>query len=95
MWYQERDEGVLLFVKVVPKSKKNAVVGYYGDFLKIKITAPPEKGKANAELTGFLARFFGVPKNSVSIVRGQTQAVKMVFVPIPVDKLLTDVIMKK
>jgi uncharacterized protein (TIGR00251 family) len=34
-------------VKVVPGSSRDQIMGWLGDPLKIKVTAPPEKGKAN------------------------------------------------
>jgi len=88
MWYQEREEGVLLFIKVVPGSGRNIIVGPYGDFLKVKISAPPEKGRANNELCSFLADKFGVPKSRVKIAKGQTEPIKAVFVPISINDLL-------
>ena len=36
-----------LNVKVGPGSSRNQIVGWLGDALKIKVTAPPEKGKLN------------------------------------------------
>ena len=88
MWYQEREEGVLLFLKIIPNSKVNKIVGVFGDFLKIKITAAPEKGKANEELCKFLAKKFDMPKSRVKIVKGQTQPIKIVFLPVGVEMLL-------
>jgi len=91
MWYQEREEGVLLYVKVVPGSKRNQIVGILGDFLKIKITAPPEKGKANEELKGFLAKKLKISKQGVYIVRGQAQSLKVVFIPVGAEQLLNTI----
>jgi uncharacterized protein (TIGR00251 family) len=48
--------------------------------LKIKISAPPEKGKANQCLIEFLAKQLGVKKNAVSIISGQTNPIKQVQV---------------
>ena len=41
------DGGVVLSVKVVPGSSKTAVVGELNGMLKVKLSAPPERGKAN------------------------------------------------
>lgn len=46
--------------------------------LKVKIAAPPERGKANEELCRFLADHYGIPKSSVSIVSGHTALLKLV-----------------
>ena len=46
--------------------------------LKVKIAAPPEKGKANEELCRVLAEHYGVPKAAVSIVSRHTSALKLV-----------------
>jgi uncharacterized protein (TIGR00251 family) len=75
-----RAKGVLdLVLKVIPKSSRNEIVGLQSDgSLKVKITAAPEKGKANAAICGFLADEFGVPKRNVEIVRGETSSVKRV-----------------
>ena len=64
-------------VKVVPKSARNQVVGWMADgTLKVKVAAPREKGKANAELCAFLARELGVPKSKVVVESGHTAPVK-------------------
>jgi uncharacterized protein (TIGR00251 family) len=66
-----------LRVKVIPRSAKTEIVGEMSDgTLKIKIAAPPEKGKANAELIRFLAAYYGV--NRVEIISGHTASLKMV-----------------
>jgi uncharacterized protein (TIGR00251 family) len=44
--------------------------------LKIKVSAAPEKGKANQCLLEFLAKQLGVKKNAVHLVSGQTNRVK-------------------
>ncbi|HYP06038.1 MAG TPA: DUF167 domain-containing protein [Bryobacteraceae bacterium] len=81
---QLRSTGTLtLTLKVIPKSSRNELVGLMEDgSLKVKITAAPEKGKANAAVCGFLAEFFGVAKKNVEIVRGETSQSKQVMVRI-------------
>lgn len=68
---KETDNGVTISVKVVPGSSRTRLAGLYDDALKVNIAAAPEKGKANKELTQFLARLLGVSKSAVSVVGGQ------------------------
>lgn len=68
-----------LKVKVIPKSPKNEIVGEMADgTLKIRIAAPPEKGRANEELRSFLARHYKVPAANVAILTGATSHNKLV-----------------
>ena len=64
-------------VKAMPKSPKNEIVEQMSDgTYKIRIAAPAEKGKANAELVRFLKKELGA--SEVVIVNGQTDRVKLV-----------------
>jgi uncharacterized protein (TIGR00251 family) len=72
---------VTVRVKVIPRSPKTEVAGQMADgTLKIRIAAPPEKGKANDALCIFLAKHFGVPRDAVTIISGQSAALKLVRV---------------
>lgn len=66
--------------KVVPGSSRTAVCGWLEEMVKVKVTAPPEKGKANQCLIEFLAKKLGVKKNAISIIAGQTNPIKQVRV---------------
>jgi uncharacterized protein (TIGR00251 family) len=60
-----------LAVKVVPRSARNEVAGRLADGAwKVRVAAPPEKGRANAELCAFLAGIFQVPAANVTIAAG-------------------------
>jgi uncharacterized protein (TIGR00251 family) len=67
-----------LSVKVVPKSSRNAVTGWVGETLKICVTAPPEKGKANAAVEAVLAGALGVARERVRLVSGHASPRKTV-----------------
>jgi uncharacterized protein (TIGR00251 family) len=68
-------------VKVVPRSSKSEVVGAMPDgTLKVRVAAPPEKGKANHAVCALLAEHYGVAAAAVSIVSGHTAALKLVKV---------------
>ena len=77
---QEVGDGVVFTAKVVPGSSRTAVAGVLGGMVKIKVAAPPEKGKANQALVAFLADCLGVKKNDVTILSGQSNPVKQVQV---------------
>lgn len=66
----------LLTVKVVPGSSRTQVAGTLDGMVKIKVAAPPEKGKANDCLIDYLADALGCRKKDIHLVRGQTQPVK-------------------
>ena len=77
---QQAGNSVTFSVKVVPRSSKTAVVGVLGGMLKVKLTAAPEKGKANESLVEFLADTLGVKRNMVTINAGHTSSVKTIQV---------------
>jgi len=86
---KKADGGVVFTVKVVPGSSRTAICGLLDGAIKVKISAPAEKGKANKCLLGFLAKHLGVKKTSVRIISGTTNPVKQVKVEgVSVEQLL-------
>ncbi|OHB56877.1 MAG: YggU family protein [Planctomycetes bacterium GWF2_50_10] len=75
---EQAGSDVIINLKIVPGSSKTAISGLLDGRLKIKIAAPPEKGKANECLIDFLAGRLGVKKNDLSVISGQTSPVKQV-----------------
>ena len=74
----ESEDGVVLTVKVVPGGSRTAIAGELDGMVKIKVSAVPEKGKANRCLVEFLAKRLGLKKKSVSIISGQASPIKKV-----------------
>ena len=64
------DGALEIHIKVSPGARSNRIVGPYGDRLKVRVAAPPERGRANQMLCEFLAGVFGLPIASVEIVAG-------------------------
>ena len=58
-----------LTVKVIPNAKKFEIINC-DSYLKIKLTALNQDGKANEMLIEKLCEFFCVKKNSVKIIKG-------------------------
>ncbi len=75
---KEDHDSVTFMAKIVPGSSKTAVVGFLNRAIKIKVAAPPEKGKANQCLIAFLAKRLGIKKQAVTILSGQTNPVKQI-----------------
>lgn len=68
-----------LRVKVIPRSKKNEVSGQLADgTVKVHVTSPPEKGKANEQVCAVLAEHYRVPVRAVQIVAGHGNPRKVV-----------------
>ena len=67
-------------VKVQPKTSRDHVVGYRDGVLQLRVTAPPDKGRANAAVVALLADALGVAKSRVRIVRGQSSRDKVLAV---------------
>jgi len=76
----ETKGGIVFTVKVVPGSSRTAIAGVLGGKLRVKVAAPPEKGKANKALIDFLAGKLGVKRGTVQIITGRSSAVKTVEV---------------
>lgn len=73
------NDAIRLTVKVIPGSSRSEFAGLYGDTYKIRINAPPEKGKANKALVDFLSEEFHIKKIDVQIQTGQTSRIKQIL----------------
>ena len=82
-FYRWQDGNLILNCHLQPKASNNAIVGLQGENVKIRITAPPIEGKANAHLVKFLAKQFGVAKSAVSILSGELGRQKRVRIESP------------
>lgn len=67
-----------LRVKVVPGASRSEVVGWLGELLKVRVSAPPEKGRANAAVIRLLAGELQLRERSLSIASGGTSQLKIV-----------------
>lgn len=76
----EGEGGSIFRVRVVPRSRREEIAGVYGDALKIRLAAPPERGKANRALQEFLAGRLSVSPSAVEILSGHTSRQKRVRV---------------
>jgi len=73
---------VRLAVRVTPKGGRDAVDGWALDpggrpHLKVRVSAAPSDGEANAALLAFLAKTLKRPKSALRIASGETSRLKV------------------
>jgi uncharacterized protein (TIGR00251 family) len=69
-----------LRLRVVPGSKSPGVVGRHGDAWKLRVAAPPERGRANDAAVALLAETLRIPPDDVRLVAGRGSRDKVVEV---------------
>lgn len=69
-----------LKIRVVPKAKRNSIEVGSDGLVKVRVTAAPERGKANDAVIALLSKHIGVSKRDIEIVRGHTSRNKTVRV---------------
>jgi len=71
---------MLLRVRVTPAAGRDGLLGWQGDLLRLSVTAPAERGKANEAALRLLADALGLPRQRLRIVRGYTSRQKVIAV---------------
>jgi uncharacterized protein len=69
---------VRITVRVSPGARRTELVGRHGHGWKVRVAAPPERGRANEALVVHLAGLLGLPKAAVHVVAGATSRDKIV-----------------
>lgn len=78
--FEKKDNGYYFYVKVIPNSQKNEILGWENSYLKVKINAQPEKDKANKCLIEFFSKTFSISKSNIWIISGKTSRIKRLFI---------------
>lgn len=86
-FFEQRDNCIVLNVRVVPRAAKDAIQGLLGDALKIRIQAPPVEGKANTHLVKFLSKHWRIPRRDIEILSGETGRNKRIRISNPPPEL--------
>ena len=81
MWYEIKDNYVIINVKAIPNSSKNIIAEVLNDHIKIKIKAPAVEGAANKELVKFFSKEFKVSKSDIDFIGGMTSKRKKIKLP--------------
>lgn len=72
-------DGITIAVSVIPHAPRNAVMGLRNDSLLVKVSASPEKGRANEAVLAQIAEFLGVSPSKLKLIRGHTSRDKVVL----------------
>ncbi len=91
-WRRDAD-GILLSLRVTPNASADRIEGVEdrddgSAVLRIRVTAVPDRGKANAAVTALLAKGLGIPKSTITLVSGDTARLKTVRLAGDPDALL-------
>jgi uncharacterized protein (TIGR00251 family) len=68
---------MLIKVKAKPKAKEEYVKRLGEDFYEVAVKEVPEKGRANARIVELLSMYFGVKKDRIKLVAGETSKSKL------------------
>lgn len=69
-----------LAIKAIPNAPRNAVAGWLGDALKVRVHAPALEGRANDELCEFIADTLGLPRRAVTVAQGEKSRQKVLAI---------------
>lgn len=75
-----RGDDLLLRVKAVPGARRDEVAGLLGDRLKVRVSAPPEDGKANGAIRALIAERLGIDARSIELEQGAASPAKLFVV---------------
>ncbi|MBR2285856.1 MAG: DUF167 domain-containing protein [Alphaproteobacteria bacterium] len=68
---------MIINVRVIPRARVQKIVAD-GDTLRVYTNAAPSDGAANAAVIKMLAKHMGVPKSTITIIRGATSHDKVI-----------------
>ena len=74
---RQTPKGLFLHIRATPKASRDEVTGVSADALTVKVTAVPDKGKANEAVIEILAKTMRVAKSSFELVSGATSRQKV------------------
>jgi uncharacterized protein len=79
-WCSVRGNDVLLRLRIQPRSSREGTDGVHGDRLRVRVSAPPVEGAANARLLEVLAKALDVPRSALRLTHGERGRDKEVLI---------------
>lgn len=86
--YHFKDQQGLLRIRAMPGASQEKIKGVYTDpegrgWLRVYVSEPADKGKANKAVLAYLAKVLDLPKTDLSIDKGKTDRNKVVMIQSP------------
>lgn len=83
--YEATADGVRVAVRLTPKASRNGIAGMAADadgraYVKLRVTAPAQDGKANSALLKLLAKECELARSALRIASGKKDRTKSIFV---------------
>ncbi len=72
--------GARIEIRVQPRASRNTISGMRAGTLRIRVTAPPVDGQANAAAIALLAQALDLPKSAIRLVKGASSREKTLAV---------------
>jgi uncharacterized protein len=73
-------QGIVLPVRAQPGARRAAITGMHDGMLKVSVTAPPDKGKANQAIVELLCEALALSRSQVELLSGQTSRIKQLLI---------------
>ena len=77
---EQKNDGIIFNIKLVPNSSFSKIVDFTDDFVRIKISSPPIENRANKEIIEFCSKLFDINKSRISIISGEKSKIKKIFI---------------
>src|SRR5260370_42096496 len=72
----EHPEGCVLSVRAQPGARKEGIKGEHDGALKVAVTAPADRGRANQALIEVLSEALGLKQSHIELLSGQSSRQK-------------------
>jgi uncharacterized protein (TIGR00251 family) len=77
--FTETPDGLRLALRVTPKAGRDTLGEVREGRLQVKVSAPPEDGKATAAVLKLIAKVSGIPVSQIELLSGATSREKLVL----------------
>lgn len=81
------DGGSRLRLRVRAGADRDALDGEHAGALRVRVTAAPEKGKANRRVLELLGEALGLPPTALRLLKGESRPDKVVWIPLEPKKV--------